>query len=129
MTDSGAPEEFDRPVDEFEAHARIWRAQHRLAKDVAAFCRWAGLDPELSERLHEATVDDASYRGTLEALVAIHTAFGERLEEDPEFAARFRAACERDSSLGETIIDASAHLIQAMANLEALEEQEEEDED
>jgi hypothetical protein len=127
VTDS--PEEFDRPVDEFEAHARIWRAAHGIAEDAAFFCRRMGLDPELAKRLHEAAVEDDDYQGTLEALVAIHTAFYERLKEDPEFAARLRAACEQDPSLGEAIVGASAHLIQAMANLEALQEGEDDEED
>ena len=127
-----SPEEFDRPVDEFEMHARTWRAEHRIAEGAAGFCRRLGLDPELAERLHEAAVEDASYRDTIEALCAIQHAFSERLEEDPELAARLRAAIKQDPSLGEGLVRFFAGVIQAMENLEQRsyeEDDEEEDED
>ena len=118
-----------RPLDEFEMHARTWRAGYRIADGAAGLCRLLGLDPELAERVREAAVEDVDHRGTIEALEALALCFATRVEDNPPVAAALRAAIKREPALGDAIARLFATLIQAEANLEALEEDLEEDEE
>jgi hypothetical protein len=119
---TGPPGEFDQPIDEFEAHARIWRAQHGLARDVAALCERVGLDPEVAERMHRAAVEEADHTALTRALADFTAALAARLEEDPALASRWRRAMAEDPEFKEGV----RTLLTALMTLE---EPHEEDED
>ena len=72
----------ERIPDEFEVHARLWRANERIAQNGARMVELLGLDPEHAERLHFAAVESGDRDLILRAAADLLDALNERLEED-----------------------------------------------
>ncbi len=100
----------ERIPDEFEAHARIWRASAGMAEGAARIVDRLGLDPALAERLYFAAVESGDHDLTMHAAGDLLAALNERLEEDPELGAKLRDSFAKDSEGKEALARGLASL-------------------
>jgi hypothetical protein len=59
------------PMDDFERHARLWRARDRSVEAARKLCENLDLDPALAEDMREAAAEDdrEAYDAALAALL------------------------------------------------------------